>query len=244
MGNKLTLSYVAEVFASMGYTLLSNIYINNTIKLDYMCNKGHRHSMTYANFSKGRRCPTCMAENRLNSNHHNWTGGKFALYKDFCGKLSPYNAVSSLESAGQLLLAVNCAYCGSIFTPTSAMVRRRLYALEGKASGEQNFYCSKSCKQACPTYSQKKYPKNYIYGLAREVQPELRQLVFARDSYTCQICGAASTKASLHCHHILPVSFNPIESADLDVCICLCDSCHKYVHTLPGCTYSDLRCKN
>jgi hypothetical protein len=52
------------------------------------------------------------------------------------------------------------------------------------------------------------------------------------------VCG---NKGTLHCHHIDPVINNPIESADVDVCITLCKSCHKEVHNKPGCKYHELR---
>ena len=124
------------------------------------------------------------------------------------------------------------------------MVRRRLYALEGRAPGEQNFYCSENCKKACPTYGQIKYPKDFYIKSLREVQPDLRKLVLSRDNYCCQICAAELSDVVLHCHHIYPVNLYPVESADVDTCITLCEECHKYVHTLPGCGYNDLKCKD
>ena len=36
---------------------------------------------------------------------------------------------------------------------------------------------------------------------------------------------------------------NPIESADVDICVTLCKAHHKWVHTQAGCKYYDLRCK-
>ena len=38
------------------------------------------------------------------------------------------------------------------------------------------------------------------------------------------------------------VEQNQIESADIDICITVCIYCHRMIHTLPGCTYWDLRC--
>jgi 5-methylcytosine-specific restriction endonuclease McrA len=71
------------------------------------------------------------------------------------------------------------------------------------------------------------------------VQHELRQMVLARDNYTCKNCG--SKDKPLHCHHIYPASIDPIESADLDNCMTLCEDCHKEVHKKDGCRYSQLR---
>ena len=73
--------------------------------------------------------------------------------------------------------------------------------------------------------------------LYREVQPELRKMVLARDNYLCVKC---SSKELLHCHHIYPVSTNPLESADVDNCITLCKDCHKEAHKKDGCGYEQL----
>jgi len=44
---KLTIEFVRESFAKEGYTLLSKVYTNNSTKLDYICPKGHRHSIVW-----------------------------------------------------------------------------------------------------------------------------------------------------------------------------------------------------
>jgi len=54
--------------------------------------------------------------------------------------------------------------------------------------------------------------------------------------------GKTVEEAQLHCHHIDPVSQNPIESADIDNCITLCKECHKEVHKKDDCKYHELRC--
>jgi 5-methylcytosine-specific restriction endonuclease McrA len=78
------------------------------------------------------------------------------------------------------------------------------------------------------------------------VQPELRQMVFERDNYTCQRCGFHKDdfQNGIHCHHIESLNENPIESADIDNCITLCEGCHKEVHSISGCKYNELRCLN
>jgi len=95
------------------------------------------------------------------------------------------------------------------------------------------------CKGNCPVYN--KHWTSFIDINAvsgRELQPELRQMVFERDEYTCQRCGQVGGK--LNSHHIDPVKNNPIESADVDNCITFCIDCHKLAHKDDGCKYSDL----
>ena len=49
-----------------------------------------------------------------------------------------------------------------------------------------------------------KYSKDYKLETSREVQPELRQLRFKLDNYTCKICNVHKDKlkVGLHCHHL------------------------------------------
>ena len=84
-----------------------------------------------------------------------------------------------------------------------------------------------------------KYPKGFKKSTSREVQPDLRKMVLARDNWECQMCGSDE---ELHCHHITGVEQNPIESADVANCITFCKTCHKKVHSEKGCRYFELRC--
>jgi 5-methylcytosine-specific restriction endonuclease McrA len=148
-----------------------------------------------------------------------------------------------------LVMEVKCTHCGKWFIPTLGAVRRRIDALNGRARGEFRLYCSKACKKACPIYQKTantlmkedalRAGRLEWMEMNREVQPELRQMVLARDNYTCKNCG--SKDKPLHCHHIYPASIDPIESADLDNCMTLCEDCHKEVHKKDGCRYSQLR---
>jgi 5-methylcytosine-specific restriction endonuclease McrA len=167
------------------------------------------------------------------------------LYSTYASRLVKYHKVEKIIEDSLELLGVECTYCGDIFMPKVPAVRTRLDTLHGRATGENNLYCSENCKKACPTYGQKLYPKGFKPATSREVHPELRKLVLKRDKYTCQICN--EKEQELHCHHITGVELNPIESADVDNCITLCKTCHKQVHKLPGCGYYELRrnrCKN
>ena len=45
MGKKLTIEFVRESFEAEGYELLTEEYIGSKQKLDYICPKGHKHSI-------------------------------------------------------------------------------------------------------------------------------------------------------------------------------------------------------
>jgi len=135
------------------------------------------------------------------------------------------------------VLEVRCTYCNKWYKPTHIEAHNRLKGING--NGGRNLYCSEECKQECPTYKQRSYPKSFKPTTSREVQPELRKLVFERDNWSCVKC---SNTNNLHCHHIDPVINNPIESADLDKCITLCKECHKEIHKREGCKNNQLKC--
>jgi hypothetical protein len=141
-------------------------------------------------------------------------------------------------------IEIQCAYCGKWYIPIRVQLYNRLLSINRLKGGESRLYCSNECKQACPTYNQRIYPKDYKPSTSREVQPQLRQMVFERDNWTCQKCNVYKDdlEVPIHCHHIDPVSQNPIESADVDNCITLCKNCHKKVHQLPDCGYIELHC--
>lgn len=133
-------------------------------------------------------------------------------------------------------LEVICTKCKIWFIPTNTCVSMRIYAINGNTTGnsEYRFYCSEECKNTCEIYHKKpddlmrddaiKAGRIPWHNVDRELQRELREIVLERDNYTCQECGSTDNP---ECHHIKPVATEPIESADVDNCITLCEKCHK-----------------
>lgn len=165
-----------------------------------------------------------------------------AIYEFFFNKLT-VDELPILSDDG-ISLEVRCRYCGKYFIPSFGSANNRVRALNGELHGDNYLYCSENCKQACPIYGQVKYPKGFKVASSREVNSLIRQMVFERDNWTCQICGRTSKEVQLHCHHMDPVAQNPMFQNDIDSCITLCKDCHKMVHKQHGCRYVDLRCKN
>ena len=156
-------------------------------------------------------------------------------YDLYAPKLEPYEECKRSKRDPNIL-RVKCAYCGIWFIPTLNQITARVDGINHNDGNR--FYCTPLCKKECPIAGQHKYYKGQKGSNSREVQPQLRQLVFARDKYECQKCGSTE---SLHCHHIDPVISNPIESADMDNCITLCKECHKWCHmNIDGCGYGEL----
>lgn len=176
----------------------------------------------------------------------------YQSYKIWCKKFAKFDIFADQiklvedfrrDPNDNQLIQVRCSLCNNWFNPTNLQIQNRSRLINGLKSGsDTRFYCSEQCKQNCSIYNQKKYPKGYIKKSSVRIdQPDLRNLVLERDNYICQICG--ETELELICHHIEPVSQNYIESADLDNCITLCKKCDRHVHSLPGCTYQELKIK-
>lgn len=192
-----------------------------------------------------------LSVSRRKENGSNWKGGYYSrgipTYDTYAHQIDWIEECRRNKEDSNVL-EVKCTYCGRWFVPEIWNVYNRIKYLQGKYLSEYKFYCSDSCKKECPIYGKhaellmredaiRAGRLNWI-ELNREVQPELRQLVLKRDNYTCQKCGSIE---HLHCHHILPVSIEPIESADVDNCITYCKECHKKAHMKDGCRYGQLR---
>jgi len=183
-------------------------------------------------------------ESNLGEKGGNWKGGyssnNLCRYDLYVPRIS-YAEPIRRNQEDQNILEVKCTYCGKWFVPKILEVKGRISALEGKSGGEARLYCSNKCKHECPTYNRKKYSaeEKGHNQYAREVQAELRQMVFERDNWECQRCGSIE---SLHCHHVEGIRWDPLESADVDKCITFCKTCHRKVHKIKGCGYQELRC--
>jgi len=181
------------------------------------------------------------------NNHSKWTGGYYSkgipLYNTYASTID-YAEECRRSNEDRNVLEVKCTYCGSWFVPTIRQVYERRRALEGKNYGEQRLYCSDNCKHECPIFHQISYSKDNKPDSSREVQPELRQMRFKKDNYTCQKCKKykEELECGLHCHHIEGIRWEPLESADIDKCITVCKICHNDIHKKEGCYYTDMRC--
>jgi len=214
------------------YKLLSREFVNNRNRIKLKCPKGHIFWTNFYPFKKGYRCQKCNFENRKIPN------------QEIIDKLSFCENIRENRNKN---IEVTCTYCGKWFVPNRSYLIKRTRYVNSEESHEYRLYCSQQCKDNCPIFNQILYPRGYSPSTSREVQPQLRQMVFERDNYICQRCGwhKNDLDVGLHCHHILPLNEDPIQSADIDTCITYCETCHKWVHqNVAGCGYGEMKCND
>jgi len=56
---KKDINFIRQEFKKEGYELLTKEYINSSQKLEYICPKGHRSSITWGNWTSNYRCKLC-----------------------------------------------------------------------------------------------------------------------------------------------------------------------------------------
>jgi hypothetical protein len=65
MPKKLTYGFVKSSFEKKDYKLLTKVYKNAYQKLNYICPKGHKHSISWSGWQQGKRCPYCVGQGKL-----------------------------------------------------------------------------------------------------------------------------------------------------------------------------------
>lgn len=65
---RLSIEFIKNEFTKEGYKLLDERYVNANTKLNYTCPNGHKHSITYAHWYSGERCPYCSGNIMPNFN--------------------------------------------------------------------------------------------------------------------------------------------------------------------------------
>ena len=229
---------------------IERIHIKNEpTRYKCICDCGNTKIVSYGSLAAGTQSCGCLRDELIGNFHRTHTGEDSPTWRGGGEKVWYNTYAPQLEFCEEVrrcpddpdYLEVKCTYCGKWIMPTKNEVSNRVQCIKRSDGSEKRFYCpGDGCRSQCSIYYQNLFPKGYKPATSREVQPELRQLCFLRDDYTCQRCGS---KDNLHCHHIEGININPLESADIDLTVTVCKDCHKWIHKQKDCRYIDLQCK-
>ena len=226
-------------------------------KNPFLCISGNKNEYCCGSCSKKGKKHTEKTKKLISKNvtgvkSSNWKGGYskrgIPAYDTYFHQLEWCEEVRRNKEDPNVL-EVRCFKCDKWYIPKLNSVNQRIQCLKGNYKGESKFYCSDQCKNSCSIYGKNSdflMKQDAIRAgrlswleLGRVMQPELRSMVLERDEHKCVKCGS---KENLQCHHILPVSVEPLLSADIDNCITLCYTCHKKIHQeIDGCVYPQLK---
>lgn len=116
-----------------------------------------------------------------------------------------------------------CKTCGTKFTISPSQLN--YYKGAGK-------YCSKQCSYKGIAKEAEKKPIKDKYGRSkRKADNTWKSAVREKYNYTCARCGKYDKYA--HTHHVKPRSRFPELKHDVSNGICVCNSCHTWIHGNP-----------
>jgi len=206
---------VKEIFEQEGYYLLENSYKNNRTKMNYICPKGHRGTITLNNFLIGHRCFECSRDNIADK------------------KRLTYEQVKKVfEDAGCTLLTE------SYKNTREKLVYKCKCGLVAESS-YKNFIVSKQCKYC--SYEQMSGSNHPNYNPNRTDKERKRSYrgykawvrsVLTRDNFTCRKCG--ESKEDMVAHHLDGHDWCEEKRLDVNNGVTLCRECHEDFHSIYG----------
>lgn len=193
------------------FVLLSDIYINNSTKLKFMCtDKHHIVYMSWVDMFTSKVCPKC---------YHAYEGydGFVKYLKENFG--DEYDIIGEWNGS-QNKTTFKHNKCGTIFekAPNSFVQGHRCNNnICCHARGEKHYRWNPNLTDD-ERYKERKSDFEYRIFIKN---------VLKRDNYTCQCCGI---RANLVVHHKDGYNWNKDRRTDLDNGITLCQNCHKDFH--------------
>lgn len=207
MPSRLKYEYIKEAVELEGYELTTKGYKNSRQKLDYVCPKGHKHSIKWNHWKSGHRCPYCDGQNKplfsiikasFEKEGYTLLTTEYINSKQKLEYVCPVGHKHSIDWSHWKNRNHRCPIC---------------YHLKMRASGHWNWRGGITPENVLLRFSDQ-----YIWW---------RKSIFKRDNYTCQICGKKGN--SLHAHHIFRFSIFRLRRYKLWNGITLCEKCHKAI---------------
>lgn len=212
---KPNIEFIKSEFEKDGYKLLAQVYNGEHHKLNYICDKGHKHGVSWSNWKKGDRCPYCAGNSSptIEFIKLEFKKEKYKLlstkYKNSNQKLDyicPKGHKRSINwnawQQGQ-----RCPKC-----------RRKEFSI--KYSGKNNHMYGKCGSLSHAWKGGISYEPYCVIWLDKDFKESIRQ----RDCYRCQNpdCWGKCNHLPLTIHHI---DYNK-KNCDPENLITLCRSCN------------------
>lgn len=190
---------IKKEFAKEGYILLTKVYKNAFQKLDYICSRGHRHSITWHGWQQGKRCPYCAGLVKLTIEFIRSEfekEGYTLLTEIYDNNMQKLDYICSRNHKHRVVWA---NWQQGKRCPTCAIIN-------SMGSGNHNWKGGISCEPYCQDWTK-----------------ELKELIKERDGYKClnPYCTAKNPN-DLTVHHI---DYNK-KSCGLENLITVCRSCN------------------
>jgi hypothetical protein len=206
------IEFIRKSFENEEYTLLTTEYINNSQKLEFVCNNGHHGNIMWTNFKAGKRCRKC----------------KYKLVGKL-NKLATDEVAEFFESHGMELIG---EYIDSHTPITFICDKGHTWSAEFANIKRAVSNGTNGC-EIChrENMTGEKHPR-WNGGITPELTalrntPEARAFrmsILRRDRFTCVVCGSVGKE--LRVHHLDSFA-NRIELRfDPDNNITMCASCH------------------
>jgi len=158
MPKKLNIEFIRSKFEKKRYQLLTTKYINSNQKLEYICDKGHKHSIKWDHFRDGHGCPYCANRPPINIE---FIKSEFAKesYKLLTTKYK--NSKQKLEcicpkghkysvSWGNWKTGYRCPYCGGTIKKNIVDIEKNINGKDYKLITNSYKNCQQKLHLICP----------------------------------------------------------------------------------------------
>ena len=212
---KLTYKYVKSYFDEQKCELIEKEYINNNIKMKYLCRCGDIKEISFNKFKRSKKCRKCNGKDRFSIKYIK------QYFKDNNCEL-----LEKIYKNNSEKMRYKCE-CGNISKINFDHFKRGQRCNEckiEKISGKNN--CNYN-----PNLTDEERERNKT-RLSDPLYKKWREQVFKRDKYLCQKCF--KKKRQINAHHIESWDNNKKLRLVKSNAITFCEDCHKKFHKKYG----------
>jgi hypothetical protein len=214
---RLSIDYIREFFNKHDCILLSDRYINNYGKLEFICKCQGKSTTTWATFKNSKSCANCgyaKTAEKIRKFDYNYVYNYLIKFG--------YELLEESYKNPQTAMKCKCpnGHETSIeFRHFQNNVRCRECYLEN-TKGENN-----------PNWNPLKTDEERLHDRVYEEYRQWRDSIYKRDNYTCQCCGLGN---KVNAHHLNGYHWAIDERTTVENGITLCESCHDDFHNAYG----------